>query len=54
MLTLAVADAEELRTFVLDHVTVHPSVRGTETHVVVDMRDGAWIPGPTTQLTGRG
>ncbi len=45
MLTLAVADAEELRTFVLDHVTVHPSVRGTETHIVFDMRDGTWIPG---------
>lgn len=44
MLTLAVADADELRTFVLDHVTVHPSVRGTETHIVFDMREGAWIP----------
>lgn len=44
MLTLAVADAEELRTLVLDHVTVHPSVRGTETHIVFEMREGTWIP----------
>lgn len=57
MLTLAVADAEELRTFVLDHVTVHPSVRGTETHIVFDMRDGAWIPSQpaaAAPLTSRG
>ncbi len=44
MLTVAVADAEELRTLVLDHVTVHPSVRGTETHIVFDLREGTWIP----------
>ena len=44
MVTVAVADAEQLRTFVLDHVTVHPSVRGTETHIIFDMRVGEWVP----------
>lgn len=44
MVTVAVADGEQLRTFVLDYVTVHPSVRGTETHIIFDMREGAWIP----------
>ncbi|CAG7615843.1 Lrp/AsnC family transcriptional regulator [Leucobacter soli] len=44
MLTLAVASSDELRNFVLDHITVHPSVRGTETHIVFDRRDGEWIP----------
>ena len=44
MVTVAVADGEQLRTFVLDHVTVHPSVRGTETHIIFDMREGTWIP----------
>ena len=45
MVTVAVADAEQLRTFVLDHVTVHPGVRGTETHIVFDRREGEWVPG---------
>lgn len=44
MVTVVVADGEQLRTFVLDHVTVHPSVRGTETHIIFDMREGEWIP----------
>lgn len=44
MITVAVADGEQLRSFVLDHVTVHPSVRGTETHIVFDMREGEWVP----------
>lgn len=44
MVTVAVSDGEQLRNFVLDHVTVHPSVRGTETHIVFDMREGEWIP----------
>ena len=44
MVTVAVSDGEQLRAFVLDHVTVHPSVRGTETHIIFDMREGAWIP----------
>lgn len=44
MVTVAVADGDELRNFVLDHVTVHPAVRGTETTIVFDRRDGEWIP----------
>lgn len=44
MVTVAVADGEQLRSFVLDYVTVHPSVRGTETHIIFDMREGTWIP----------
>ena len=44
MITVAVADGEQLRGLVLDHITVQPAVRGTETHIVFDMRDGAWIP----------
>lgn len=45
MITVAVADAEELRRFVLDHVTVLPSVRGTETHIVFSVTPGEWVPG---------
>lgn len=44
MVTVAVSDGEQLRNFVLDHVTVHPSVRGTETHIIFDKREGDWIP----------
>lgn len=44
MITVAVADGEQLRGLVLDRITVQPAVRGTETHIVFDMRDGAWIP----------
>ena len=44
MVTVAVADGEQLRAFVLDHVTVQPSVRGTETHIVFDRREGTWFP----------
>ncbi|WP_449281565.1 Lrp/AsnC family transcriptional regulator [Leucobacter sp.] len=45
MVTVAVAGTEELRRFVLDHVTVLPSVRGTETHIVFSVENGEWIPG---------
>lgn len=44
MVTVAVADREQLKNFVLDHVTVHPAVRGTETQVIFDVRRGNWIP----------
>lgn len=37
---VAVADAEELRDFVLDHVTVHKVVRQTETQLVFGRRQG--------------
>lgn len=45
MVNVAVADAEQLRAFVLDRVTVLPYVRGTETHIVFNVRQGTWIPG---------
>lgn len=44
MVTVAVSDREQLKNFVLDHVTVHPAVRGTETQVVFDARRGSWVP----------
>lgn len=46
MVTVAVADREQLKNFVLDHVTTHRAVRGTETQVVFDVRRGTWIPTP--------
>lgn len=45
MVTVAVRDPEHLRTFVLDHVTVLPSVRGTETQIVFSVQPGRWVPG---------
>lgn len=45
MVSVAVTDREQLKNFVLDHITVHPAVRGTETQVVFDVRAGSWIPG---------
>lgn len=45
MVTVAVKDPEQLRTFVLDHVTTLTSVRGTETHIVFSVQDGQWLPG---------
>lgn len=44
MVTVAVADGDELQGIVLDHITTHPAVRGTETHIVFDVREGSWIP----------
>jgi DNA-binding Lrp family transcriptional regulator len=44
---VAVADAESLRDLVLRHITTHRVVRGTETHLVFDRRDGI---GVTTEL----
>lgn len=46
MVSVAVADGDELRNLVLDHITAQPSVRGTETHIVFDVREGAWVPTP--------
>ncbi|MCE0510701.1 MAG: Lrp/AsnC family transcriptional regulator [Rhodoglobus sp.] len=40
---VAVEDATALRDIVLEHITVHPVVRGTETQLVFELRDG---PGP--------
>lgn len=40
---VAVADAAALRDIVLEHITVHPAVRATETQLVFDRRDGAGV-----------
>lgn len=37
---VAVQDAAALRDIVLEHITVHPVVRGTETQLVFELRDG--------------
>lgn len=41
---VAVADAEELRDVVLEHITVHPIVRGTETQLLFEARTGLGPP----------
>ncbi len=46
-LHVAVADAGALRDLVLDHITVHPVVRSTETQLVFELREGrALLPRP--------
>jgi DNA-binding Lrp family transcriptional regulator len=40
---VAVQDATALRDIVLEHITVHPVVRGTETQLVFELRDGAGL-----------
>lgn len=40
---VAVQDATALRDIVLEHITTHPIVRGTETQLVFELRDGAGI-----------
>ncbi|GAA1539313.1 DNA-binding Lrp family transcriptional regulator [Microbacterium ginsengiterrae] len=42
---VAVQDAAALRDIVLEHITVHPVVRGTETQLVFEMRDGRGVLG---------
>ena len=42
---VAVQDAAALRDIVLEHITVHPVVRGTETQLVFDLRDGRGVLG---------
>lgn len=42
---VAVEDATALRDIVLEHITVHPIVRGTETQLVFELRDGAGLLG---------
>jgi DNA-binding Lrp family transcriptional regulator len=42
-LHVAVENAEALRDLVLNHVTVHPVVRQTETQLVFERRDGAGV-----------
>lgn len=43
LLHVAVQDASALRDIVLEHITVHPIVRGTETQLVFELRDGAGL-----------
>ena len=38
---VAVEDAAALRDIVLEHITVHPIVRATETQLVFELRDGS-------------
>lgn len=40
---VAVHDAAALRDIVLEHITVHPVVRGTETQLVFEIRDGSGL-----------
>jgi DNA-binding Lrp family transcriptional regulator len=40
---VAVESPEKLRDLVLEHVTIHPVVRQTETHLVFDVRDGRGV-----------
>ena len=42
-LLVAVADPEALRDLVLEHVTVHPVVRSTETQLVFERRKGRGV-----------
>ncbi|MFK0402933.1 Lrp/AsnC family transcriptional regulator [Microbacterium sp. NPDC090225] len=45
---VAVEDATALRDIVLEHITVHPVVRGTETQLVFELRDGAGLLSPSS------
>ncbi|MBN6191620.1 Lrp/AsnC family transcriptional regulator [Aneurinibacillus sp. BA2021] len=40
---VAVEDATALRDIVLEHITIHPVVRGTETQLVFELRDGTGL-----------
>ncbi|MFY9712946.1 MAG: Lrp/AsnC family transcriptional regulator [Microbacterium sp.] len=40
---VAVQDAAALRDIVLEHITIHPVVRGTETQLVFELRDGSGL-----------
>lgn len=46
---VAVEDATALRDIVLQHITVHESVRTTETHLVFERREGV---GPLARVRG--
>lgn len=43
LLHVAVAGPEALRDLILEHVTVHPMVRQTETQLVFEVRDGRGV-----------
>ncbi len=40
---VAVSDATALRDIVLEHITIHSVVRGTETQLVFELRDGSGL-----------
>lgn len=42
---VAVPDATALRDIVLEHITIHPVVRATETQLVFELRDGRGLLG---------
>ena len=42
---VAVPDPSALRDIVLEHITVHPVVRGTETQLVFELRNGRGVLG---------
>lgn len=51
---VAVEDAEALRDIVLEHITVHPVVRSTETQLVFELRDGVGLlPAPAPDQATR-
>lgn len=54
---VAVEDATALRDIVLQHITVHESVRTTETHLVFERREGvgplARVTAPSPTASGR-
>lgn len=45
LLHVAVASPQDLRDLILEHVTVHPMVRQTETQLVFEVRDGRGVLG---------
>jgi DNA-binding Lrp family transcriptional regulator len=48
LIWLAAADTEDLREFVLDHLTTHPSVAHAETSLIYEHRHGPGIWGAAT------
>ena len=48
LIWLAAADTEDLREFVLDHLTTHPSVAHAETALIYEHRHGPGIWGAAT------
>ncbi|MFJ4176186.1 Lrp/AsnC family transcriptional regulator [Microbacterium sp. NPDC089696] len=45
LVLVAVPDATALRDIVLEHITIHPVVRATETQLVFELRDGRGLLG---------
>jgi DNA-binding Lrp family transcriptional regulator len=54
LLHVAVESPEALRDLVLEHITIHPAVRNTETHLVFEVITGAGaLPAPTRRGSRR-